>query len=82
MIVFEVILVCTALLILLPVLVLFAQVLLAMWPRTVRQITGLRPSLAVLIPAHNEASVIADTLAALLPQLRSEEHTSELQSRI
>ncbi|MCF7999459.1 MAG: glycosyltransferase [Methylovulum sp.] len=69
MIVFEVILVCTALLVLLPVLVLFAQVLLAMWPRSVRQITGLRPSLAVLIPAHNEASVIADTLAALLPQL-------------
>jgi len=56
----------------LPVLVLLAQVFAAL------RDTGANPPppasrrrVAVLMPAHNEASVIAATLGAVLPQLRS-----------
>lgn len=60
-----------ALLVLLPTLVLFAQVVLACLPepaRVARQ--GQRARVAVLVPAHNEASLIASTLASIRPQLR------------
>lgn len=58
-------------LILLPVSVLAVQVLLA--GRTSRSAPDLptRPRLAVLMPAHNEALLIARTVAGVLPQLQS-----------
>ncbi|QGW77444.1 glycosyltransferase [Pseudomonas alkylphenolica] len=59
-----------ALLTLLPVLVLFAQVLLACLPaRPGLQMNGARPRVAVLVPAHNESSGIVSTLNSILPQL-------------
>ena len=56
--------------ILVPVMVLLAQALLA--SRTVRgaaSVAGPRPSVAVLIPAHNEEAGLLATLASLQPQL-------------
>ncbi|WP_422418609.1 glycosyltransferase family 2 protein [Pseudomonas sp. GZD-222] len=59
-----------AVLTLLPVLVLFTQVLLACLPaRSGQQPNGARPRVAVLVPAHNESSVILATLASIRPQL-------------
>jgi cellulose synthase/poly-beta-1,6-N-acetylglucosamine synthase-like glycosyltransferase len=55
---------------LLPVLVLFAQVLLAMLPtRAAMAPAGPRPRVAVLIPAHNEETGLLATLVSLKPQL-------------
>jgi cellulose synthase/poly-beta-1,6-N-acetylglucosamine synthase-like glycosyltransferase len=70
MIIMEAVLGCIALLLLVPVTVLLAEVLLALTTRG-HQATagGVRPRLAVLVPAHNEAAVVAGTLRALLPQL-------------
>ena len=57
-------------LILLPVLVLFVQVLLACLPAPARPAAeGMRPPLAILMPAHDESTVILATIAALRPQL-------------
>lgn len=57
--------------ILLPVLVLFLQVVLACMPaRSKPSSPAVRPRVAVLVPAHNESSVIVATLNSLLPQLR------------
>ncbi|MBC7755577.1 MAG: glycosyltransferase family 2 protein [Bdellovibrio sp.] len=56
----------------LPVSVLLLQVLAAIFaPTSVfkPQINAARPSVAVLIPAHNEALVIAKTIQTILPQL-------------
>ncbi|MFT0520089.1 glycosyltransferase family 2 protein [Pseudomonas faucium] len=61
-----------ALLILLPVTVLFAQVLLAcLAPRAQAQASaaGPRPRVAVLMPAHNEASGIVATVQGIHRQL-------------
>jgi cellulose synthase/poly-beta-1,6-N-acetylglucosamine synthase-like glycosyltransferase len=56
---------------LLPAAVLFAEVLLASTTR-VRRLpeAAERPRLAVLVPAHDEASVIAQTLRSIIPELR------------
>ncbi|MHC8400571.1 glycosyltransferase family 2 protein [Pseudomonas sp. MDT1-17] len=57
-------------LILLPVLVLFVQVLMACLPaRSRSSAKGSRPRVAVLIPAHNESSIIVATLNSIRPQL-------------
>lgn len=57
--------------VLLPVLVLFLQVTLACLPiRSKPSWSLVRPRVAVLVPAHNESSVITATLNSLLPQLR------------
>jgi len=59
-----------ALLMLLPVLVLLAQVLLACLPmRPPALAPGARGPLAVLVPAHDEAAVIRATLACIRLQL-------------
>lgn len=59
-----------AVLTLLPVLVLLAQVLLACLPaRPVLPTNIARPRVAVLVPAHNESSVINATLKSICPQL-------------
>lgn len=62
-----------ALLILLPVTVLFAQVLLACLPPRAQaqgSTAGPRPRVAVLVPAHNEASGIVATVQGIHRQLR------------
>jgi cellulose synthase/poly-beta-1,6-N-acetylglucosamine synthase-like glycosyltransferase len=57
-------------LMLVPVLVLLTQALLAARaPAATAPPAGRRPSLAVLVPAHNEAGGIGLTLATLQPQL-------------
>ncbi|WP_079227996.1 glycosyltransferase family 2 protein [Pseudomonas putida] len=64
-------LVLAALLLLLPALLLFTQVVLACLPAPVRVARqGKRARVAVLVPAHNEATLIASTLASIRPQLR------------
>ena len=56
--------------ILVPVMVLFAQALLAWRPvRGAASAPGPRPSVAVLIPAHNEETGLLATLSSLKPQL-------------
>ncbi|OYY92502.1 MAG: glycosyl transferase [Hydrogenophilales bacterium 28-61-23] len=72
MIVFEILIGTLTAIILTPTIVLFVQVLLAWTPSRGRALTDrARPRLAVLIPAHNEAAVIAETLRPLLAQLVS-----------
>ena len=57
-------------LIVLPVGVLFVQVLLAWLPaRSLPSAKSSRPRVAVLVPAHNESSVIVATLKTIGPQL-------------
>lgn len=59
------------LLIVLPALVLFVQVLLACLPvRRLRSTRVSRPRVAVLVPAHDESTVIVATLSAIRPQLQ------------
>ena len=59
-----------AVLLLVPVSVLLAQVLAALPERRARVLPeGRRPSLVVLVPAHNEARGIARTLGSIVPQL-------------
>ena len=55
-----------------PVAVLFLESSAALLPRLSenQEDKTLRPSIAVLIPAHNEASVISTTLRTLIPQLK------------
>jgi cellulose synthase/poly-beta-1,6-N-acetylglucosamine synthase-like glycosyltransferase len=60
----------TALLLLVPVLVLFTEILLAVANRNSVAIqVGDRRRLAVVIPAHNEALSIVETLRSIVPQL-------------
>lgn len=59
-----------AVLVLLPVTVLSVQVIAARMGRQPGpNPDGVRPRIAVLIPAHNESAVIAETLRSILPQL-------------
>ena len=60
-----------SLLVMLPAAVFFAQSLLGSLSnrKTKRLPSGKRPSVAVLIPAHNEANVIQKTLEEIRPQL-------------
>ncbi|TDF84109.1 glycosyltransferase family 2 protein [Pseudomonas sp. H9] len=59
---------------LVPVLVLFAQVLLACLPApALAPLNGTRPRVAVLVPAHNESSIISATLANLRGQLHEQD---------
>ncbi len=65
-----------ALLVLLPVVVFFMQVLMALGAgRESMLLEGSRPRVAILVPAHNEASVIATTLRSIIPQLGNEDRT-------
>ena len=72
MIVLEVVLVGTTLLLLLPVVVLFVEVLLATATREGNATPiDRRSRLAVVMPAHDEESIIAAALRAVMPQLSS-----------
>jgi cellulose synthase/poly-beta-1,6-N-acetylglucosamine synthase-like glycosyltransferase len=68
--VIEILLGALALALLVPASVLLLQVLAALTaPRGLQAPQGKRLRLAVLVPAHNEASVIGATLRSVLPQL-------------
>ena len=70
MIVLDVLLVGTTLLLLLPIVVLFVEVLLALASRE-SEATRMdqRSRLAIVMPAHDEESIIATALRAVIPQL-------------
>lgn len=68
--VLELLLTALALLILVPVTVLFVQVLMALPPYSPRPVSaGRRPVIAVLVPAHDEALMIGATVRSIAPQL-------------
>jgi exopolysaccharide biosynthesis WecB/TagA/CpsF family protein len=61
-------------LLLVPVVVLCVECFAALFPtRKSQQFRGVRPRLAVLIPAHNEECVLGATLTSLMPQLGAED---------
>ena len=62
-------LLAAALIQLIPALVLLVQVLAARGAGAAVDVDARRPSLAVLMPAHDEAAGIADSIGAVLPQL-------------
>jgi cellulose synthase/poly-beta-1,6-N-acetylglucosamine synthase-like glycosyltransferase len=69
-IIIETLLSLLALAMLVPVSVFFVEVLMALPAYRPRGMPGgRRPSMAVVIPAHNETLVIAATLRAIVPQL-------------
>lgn len=66
----EILLSSAAVIVLVPASVLFIQIIMAMFPGNSRLMEqSERPRLAVIIPAHNEALMIADTLRTVVPQL-------------
>lgn len=66
----EVLLCAAAIALLFPAIVLFIEVLLALSrPRSIDVGGHVRHRLAILMPAHNEALVIADSLLSVIPQL-------------
>jgi len=66
----EILLGAAALLLLVPCVVLCIEVLAAIVRRAADVPAGTaRPRVAILIPAHNEASIIAGTLSSIAPQL-------------
>jgi cellulose synthase/poly-beta-1,6-N-acetylglucosamine synthase-like glycosyltransferase len=60
-----------AVLLLVPSLVLFLEVMASLGRRTANTAASRRPRVAILMPAHNEAAVIATTLGSMLPQLQA-----------
>jgi cellulose synthase/poly-beta-1,6-N-acetylglucosamine synthase-like glycosyltransferase len=68
----RIILEAVALFLLIPVSVLFAEILLAVTkPAQNRPEPGQRKPLAILVPAHDESSLIATTIHSLIPQLNA-----------
>lgn len=66
----ETVMIVGALILALPVIVLFLQVLASLLPRRAADMPpGARPRIAVLIPAHNEQLVIGATLMSVARQL-------------
>ena len=65
-----------AIILMLPVAVLLLQVLAAIFlPKSKHtlQLNSTRPSVSILIPAHNESLVIAKTIQTILPQLTTQD---------
>ena len=74
--VFGFIVVLAAIVLMLPVLVFLLQVLAAIFlakPPAAIKLNGVKLKLAILIPAHNESLVIAQTIQSLMPQLSSQD---------
>ncbi len=72
MIVIEFLLNAAAILLFIPVAVIFMQVIFAYLPKPLETIsTTTNAKIAVLVPAHNEEAGIVATLASILPQLKS-----------
>jgi cellulose synthase/poly-beta-1,6-N-acetylglucosamine synthase-like glycosyltransferase len=69
----EIFLLAIALGLLVPIAVLLVECISAFLPDHQPRQDTKRPSLAVLIPAHNEAFVIGETLKTLLPQLTAQD---------
>lgn len=70
MLIAEIILVAVLGMLMLFVFVLFIQVVGAFFPRSQVLLDHVRrPSVAVLVPAHNEAAVVAETLRSITPQM-------------
>ena len=62
----------TAIILLIPVLVIFVQVLCAYLPRSKEEVMQSQPArIAVLVPAHNEETGIAATINSILRQLQA-----------
>jgi len=73
--VIELLLSLPAVILLIPVSVLLVQVLCALPPRRPATLPqGRRPTVAVVIPAHNESLLIAGTLRRIMPQLAPGDH--------
>ena len=76
MILLNFIVVLVAIMLILPVTVFLLQVLAAIFlvkPSTLNQEANSRPTITVLMPAHNESLVIAQTIQSILPQLSSQD---------
>jgi len=67
--VLEFLLSAAACVLLLPVTVLFVEIVCAVTKRPIPVALGERPRVAIVIPAHNEANMIAGTLRTVVPQL-------------
>ena len=70
--VFGLIVVLAAIALMLPVLVFVLQVLAAIFlakPSASVKNSGIKPKLTILMPAHNESLVIAQTIQSIMPQL-------------
>ena len=73
---FSLIVVLVAIGLMLPVLVFLLQVLAAIFlakPSASIQLNGVKPKLAILMPAHNESLVIAQAIQFIMPQLSSQD---------
>lgn len=71
MIVIELLLIGVAILLSIPVLVIFVQVVFAYLPKPSKNLLlPTKIKVAVLVPAHNEAEGIATTINSILPQLK------------
>ena len=66
----ELVIGATALLLLLPICILTMEILAALLDGDVAITPQRRPRVAVIMPAHDEALTIGETIRALLPQLR------------
>ena len=76
MIIVNYLLALMAIILMLPVAVLLLQVLSAIFlPKSKHtlQLNSTRPSVSILIPAHNESLVIAKTIQTILPQLTTQD---------
>lgn len=78
MIVLDYAIVVIALVLFIPVLILCTQVLLAAWSlgsaSQVLPVNAIRrPSVAVIVPAHNEEHGLANTLAHIMPQMTADD---------
>jgi cellulose synthase/poly-beta-1,6-N-acetylglucosamine synthase-like glycosyltransferase len=66
----QIVLLLAAIAVLFPASILFSEIFLALLPRPrLAAASGERPRIAVLMPAHDEASIIASTIRSVLPQL-------------
>lgn len=70
----EMLLTTLAAVLLLPIVVFFLQVIFsALFKLKETVTTATRPSFAVIVPAHNEQTLIGSTIASILPQLGSKD---------
>lgn len=66
----EIAVAAAAAVLLFPILTLAVEVIASIPAQRARQtVAGRRPRLAVVVPAHDEAALIGDTVSAILPQL-------------
>ncbi len=71
----EILMTSIAFLLLIPVMVFLVQIVSAfLINHPFRSFSGAEPTFAVLIPAHNEALGIAETLGSILPQLKKSDY--------